>query len=166
MRRPRGVVTFVTTIALLVGACSAAPVGNQRRPGPTQVAGEVPVNDAAGMNAEYQAELRRLEFPAGFHPASHPPGYEDDANFETGLGTDSAEFQWLCAWFGEVVDQQAKHPDRAGHGLDVLATFPKMQLWTHMDPAGRQTIMDAVTAAKASDLSGIRSQREAMMCAR
>jgi len=124
------------------------------------------LNDAKGLNGEYQLELARLEFPPGVSPPPRSNAEQPDAAYEAGLGTSSADFAWLCAWVAEYIGQRVPDPARAAHALDVLDKFPQLELWNNMDAAGRQTIVAAISEARVGKTEGIADQREAMMCPR
>ncbi len=147
-------------LALILEACSPG-LGTPR----SSTGGPSGLNDANGLNGEYQAEVARLEFPPGVSPPPRSNAEQPDAAYEAGLGTSSADFAWLCAWFSEYMGHHAHDRARATHALEVLDRFPQLGLWNHMDPAGRQTIVVAIADARAGKIEGIYAQREAMMCA-
>lgn len=122
------------------------------------------MNDADGMQEEYRAELARLEFPPDYSPAAEAAEGESGASYQSGLGRGAAGFQWLCAWSQEWISQRALDSERADHALDVLDTFPELDLWNNMDNTGRQTILAAVDEARLNDPSGIQQQVEAIGC--
>lgn len=151
MRQPAcAFLAFVLVLAACSRSPAAAPASH--------------IGDAAGVGDEYQAEIARLEFPEGYEPAARPPGVRDDERYETGFGISTADFQWLCAWFDEHMTYRVTDEARSTHALDVLAKFPSLALWDHMDSAGRETILTAVEAARDGDSTGIESQQTAMMC--
>jgi hypothetical protein len=148
-------------LLLVLAGCSPGPATVDASDG-QQTTG---LTDARGLNGEYRSELARLEFPPGVSPPPRSNAEQPDAAYEAGLGASSADFAWLCAWFAEYMGQRTLDPARASHALDVLGTFPELGLWQHMDPAGRQTIVAAISDARGGRTTGIADQREAMMCA-
>src|SRR6266487_3744736 len=104
-------------LALVLAGCSSGlPTTESGRP----LSG---LNDAKGLNGEYQLELARLEFPPGVSPPPRSNAEQPDAAYEAGLGTSSADFAWLCAWVAEYIGQRVPDPARAAHALDVLDKF-------------------------------------------
>jgi hypothetical protein len=161
MRRTSSFVAALSVATLLAGCL---PGGSTVR---SSSGADLPgLNDARGLDGEYRAELVRLEFPPGTSPPPKSSAEQPDAAYEAGLGTSSADFVWLCAWFAEYISQRAHDPARAAHALSVLDGFPSLDLWNRMDPAGRQTIVKAIADARVGNTTGITDQQDAMMCSR
>jgi hypothetical protein len=152
---------------LLVAAVTSVGCSSDRLT--TGSAGTTPSTgflDAGGLDGEYQAELSRLEFPPDMRAPARAPAEQSGAVYEPGLGTSSADFAWLCAWFAEFMVQRTRNQARATHALSVLDGFPKLELWGQMDPGGRQTIVEAIAKARTGDPKAIVDQQDAMMCHR
>lgn len=125
---------------------------------------QAPFTDEGGMQGEYQHELAALSFPPSYLPPSDAPPGESGTSYEPGFGTSEADFAWLCAWMDEFMAVRTSDPARATRALDTLAGFPALELWAHMDPTGRQSILDDVASARRGDVTGIERQQAGMAC--
>ncbi|MCX5380340.1 hypothetical protein [Streptomyces sp. NBC_00091] len=106
------------------------------------------------MVAEYEAAADRLTLPPGSSWAGVPKA-EPDAVFETGVGVNTAQMQWLCSWETEWISQRGRDADREERALSQLMEFPSTSFYQKfLDDNGRTFYDEYLTKARLGDPEG------------
>lgn len=185
------VTTLALAVAGMAGLALNADRGGEPRtgsPSPQQAAGDdVPGNvptvtsvvnaDPKGADrvtqgrtfAEYQAAIASMphplppgaEYPLGV-PAGMEPGITAEAAVETGRGTNTAYFTWLCAWESEYLAAvEAEDFDRVIVAEEMIVAW--MDMPVHQEPDEPLTGWEGsvVEPMRFGDPSGVRADRPA-----
>ncbi len=105
---------------------------------------------------EYNRETRQLELPpkAQWNAARARAaiGIDDYAGrsmmYEEGIGAQTAQFEWYCAWAHVALDDHHARADALAH----LSTFDSLSAWNNMDDVGHAMFLRIKDRALAGDL--------------
>ncbi len=117
---------------------------------------------------EFRSETERLHLPADARWDLDPIQLvlTDESGepqfYEEGVGAQTAQFQWYCAWGRAVIDG-SDGPQRRSD-LDVLASFVDLSVWEDLDSIGRAEYEQVQRQAELGNLHPL-SQVLARSCA-
>jgi hypothetical protein len=105
---------------------------------------------------EYNHETRQLELPPkaqwNANEARAVIGIDhyagDSMMYEEGIGSQTAQFEWYCAWAHVALDENHARADALAH----LATFNSLSVWNNMDDVGHAMFLRINDRALAGDL--------------
>jgi hypothetical protein len=105
---------------------------------------------------EYNRETRQLSLPSkaqwNSEEARAAIGVDKYAGnsmmYEEGIGAQTAQFEWYCAWARVALDDHHARADALAH----LATFNSLSVWNHMDRVGHALFLRIKNRALAGDL--------------
>ncbi|MEQ1700384.1 MAG: hypothetical protein ABMA25_09750 [Ilumatobacteraceae bacterium] len=107
---------------------------------------------------EYVEETARLDLPTGAVFPAEPsalPAFEGSVPifYEPGVGTQTAQLYWYCAWAKFVL---ADNPE----ALDRLGEFEHLAVWSKIDDYGHEMFSTQLDAAREADLRPLASYVE------
>ncbi len=141
-------------IAVLLTACGPGAASR----------GGVVVEDAVAMQEEYRAEIARLSWPPHQTPPPRANQGDERTNYQVGVGAASADFNYLCAWIGEWLNEAAADPVRARGALLALDATPTLPVWPMLDSGGHEALLTAIASAHNGVADPLREQYAALSC--
>ena len=116
------------------------------------------------MQEEYRAEIARLSWPPHQTPPPRANQGDERTNYQVGVGAASADFNYLCAWIGEWLNESAADPIRARDALLALDATPKLPVWPMLDAGGHEALLTAIASAHNGVAGPMRVQYGALSC--
>ena len=116
------------------------------------------------MQEEYRAEIARLSWPPHQTPPPRANQGDERTNYQVGVGAASADFNYLCAWIGEWLNEAAADPVRARGALLALDATPTLPVWPMLDSGGHEALLTAIASAHNGVADPLREQYAALSC--
>lgn len=106
--------------------------------------------DYSSVDGEYQTARADLTLPTGVAFPGHLPDTGD--HYPPGMGTNSAQTFWLCAWLRDYLDSPPTDQDRAKAAAAQLPKFKDMDAYTKgLGADGRKQVDMAIQGAQSGD---------------